>query len=149
MSRSWLLYLDDLIESAEKIGRFVAGRTFASVSADEAVFDAILFNLQVIGEVVKKLPDEARSAMPDASGSGPARLVASYGEKINCTTRLSRVSRKYVNTPRYRRDMTKESPNQGAAANRHPALQSNGSDNLSSTAAADRAFPAAVVELGR
>ena len=74
MSRSWLLYLDDLIESAEKIGRFVAGRTFASVSADEVVFDAILFNLQVIGEVVKKLPDEARSAMPDASGSGPARL---------------------------------------------------------------------------
>ena len=74
MSRSWLLYLDDLIESAEKIGRFVAGRSLASVSADEAVFDAILFNLQVIGEVVKKLPDEARSAMPDASGSGPARL---------------------------------------------------------------------------
>ena len=74
MSRSWLLYLDDLIESAEKIGRFVAGRTFASVSVDEAVFDAILFNLQVIGEVVKKLPDEARSAMPDANGSGPARL---------------------------------------------------------------------------
>ena len=74
MSRSWLLYLDDLIESAEKIGRFVANRTFASVSTDEAVFDAILFNLQVIGEVVKRLPDEARSAMPDASGSGPARM---------------------------------------------------------------------------
>lgn len=74
MSRSWRLYLDDLIESAEKIGRFVAGRTFASVSADEAVFDAILFNLQVIGEVVKKLPGEARSAMPDAIGAGPARL---------------------------------------------------------------------------
>ena len=27
MSRSWLIYLDDLIASAEKIGRFVAGRT--------------------------------------------------------------------------------------------------------------------------
>jgi hypothetical protein len=40
-------------------------------------------------------------------------------------------------------------PNQGAAANRRPAGQSDGSDNLSATLAADRAFPAAVAELDR
>ena len=74
MSRSWLLYLDDLIESAEKIERFVAGRTFAAFSSDEAILDAVLFNLQVIGEAVKRLPVEARSAMPETSGSGPTRL---------------------------------------------------------------------------
>ena len=74
MSRSWLLYLDDLIESAEKIERFVAGRTFTGFSSDEAILDAVLFNLQVIGEAVKQLPEEARSAMPEASGPGPARL---------------------------------------------------------------------------
>ncbi len=39
--------------------------------------------------------------------------------------------------------------NQGAAANHRPAWQSDGSDNLSATLAADRAFPAAVAELGR
>ena len=38
-------------------------------------------------------------------------------------------------------------PNKGAAANRRPAGQSGGSDNLSATLAADRAFPAAVAEL--
>ena len=74
MSRDWLLYLDDLIDSAEKIGRFVSGRTFETFSSDEAVFDAVLFNLQVIGEAVKKLPAEALSAMPEADISGPARL---------------------------------------------------------------------------
>ena len=74
MSRSWLLYLDDLIASAEKIGRMVGGRTFDAFCADEAVFDAVLFNLQIIGEAVKKFPDEARAAMPEAAGSGPARL---------------------------------------------------------------------------
>jgi len=42
-----------------------------------------------------------------------------------------------------------EPPNQGAAANRRPAGQSDGSGNLSATVAADRAFPAAVAELGR
>lgn len=74
MSRDWLLYLDDLIESAEKIERFLAGKTFADFSGNDVVFDAVLFNLQVIGEVAKKLPAEARSEMPEASGSGPARL---------------------------------------------------------------------------
>lgn len=74
MSRSWLLYLDDLIASAEKIGRFVQGHTGATFSCDEVTFDAVLFNLQVIGEAVKKLPDDIRSAMPEASGSRPARL---------------------------------------------------------------------------
>ena len=39
--------------------------------------------------------------------------------------------------------------NQGAAANRRPAGQLDGSGNLFATVAADRAFPAAVAELGR
>ncbi len=40
-------------------------------------------------------------------------------------------------------------PNQSAAPNRRPALQLDGSGNLSATVAADRAFPAAVAELDR
>jgi len=39
--------------------------------------------------------------------------------------------------------------NQGAAANRSSALQSDRADNLSAIVAADWAFPAAVAELGR
>jgi len=46
-------------------------------------------------------------------------------------------------------EMTTTWPNKGAAANRRPAGQLDGSDNLSATVAADRAFPAAVAELGR
>jgi len=41
------------------------------------------------------------------------------------------------------------SPNQGAAANRRPAGQLDGPGNLFATVAGDRAFPAAVAELGR
>ncbi len=40
-------------------------------------------------------------------------------------------------------------PNQSAAANRRPAGQADRSGNLFATVAADRAFPAAVAELGR
>ena len=74
MSRSWLLYLDDLIASAEKIERLTSGRNFDQFVAEEAIFDAVLFNLQVIGEAVKKLPDEARLLFTEAHRSAPARL---------------------------------------------------------------------------
>jgi hypothetical protein len=44
--------------------------------------------------------------------------------------------------------MTMLWPNQSAAANRRHAGQLDGSGNLLATIAADRAFPAAVAELG-
>ncbi len=43
--------------------------------------------------------------------------------------------------------MTLWAPNLGAAANRRPAGQADGSGNFAATVAADRAFPAAVAEL--
>ncbi len=74
MSRSWLLYLDDLIASAEKIGRLISGKSVATFVSDEAVFDAVLFNLQVIGESMKNLPESARRAFSVENASAPARL---------------------------------------------------------------------------
>lgn len=74
MSRSWLLYLDDLIASAEKIVRYTEDHTITSFSANDAIVDAVLFNLRIIGESAKKLPDSALANMPEAAGSGPARL---------------------------------------------------------------------------
>lgn len=42
--------------------------------ADEAAFDALLFNLQVIGEAIKRLPDHALRQLPEEHRRGPARL---------------------------------------------------------------------------
>jgi uncharacterized protein with HEPN domain len=74
VSRDWLLYLDDVIDSAEKIQRFVRTATLDKFLADELLFDAVLYNLQVIGEAVKKLPDEAKAMSPGVDWSGPARM---------------------------------------------------------------------------
>lgn len=74
MSRDWLLYLDDLIASAEKVLRLTQGRSLAQWQADEAAFDAVLFNLQVIGEAIKKLPKPALSQLSEPHRRGPARL---------------------------------------------------------------------------
>lgn len=74
MSRDWLLYLDDLIAAAEKIGRLVARHDLDTWRADEAAFDAVLFNLQVVGEAIKQLPEAQRNRLPLRHRSGPARL---------------------------------------------------------------------------
>jgi uncharacterized protein with HEPN domain len=74
VSRDWLLYLDDLIASAERIGRYVAQRNSPGTADDEALFDAVLFNLQVIGEAVKRLPADALAQLPEAADARPARL---------------------------------------------------------------------------
>lgn len=65
MSRDWLLYLDDIVQSAEKIGSYVQGFSYDEFRSNNVVVDAVLFNLQVIGEAAKKLPDDARAAMPE------------------------------------------------------------------------------------
>lgn len=74
MPRDWLLYLDDLIDAAEKIGRFVKHRTFDEFTADETRLDTVLFNLRGIGEAVKHPPEAARAAMPEIDWPKAARL---------------------------------------------------------------------------
>jgi uncharacterized protein with HEPN domain len=74
VSRDPLLYLDDLIASAEKIARLTAGRKPEQFIGDEAAFDAVLFNLQVIGEAVKRLPEALLAELSPAHRTAPARL---------------------------------------------------------------------------
>lgn len=74
MSRSSLLFLDDLIASAEKIDRLTRGMDLAGFTMNEAVLDAVLFNLQIIGESIKSFPDEARLQLSERHRSAPARL---------------------------------------------------------------------------
>ena len=64
MSREPLLFLEDIESSCAKIIRFTADRERDEVFVDEMRFDAILLNLQIIGEAVKKLPASLRDRYP-------------------------------------------------------------------------------------
>ncbi len=60
MSRDLTLFLEDIVESCAKVVRFSTSLTRDELANDAMRFDAILFNLHVIGEAVKSLPMDFR-----------------------------------------------------------------------------------------
>ena len=65
MSRDWQLFWNDIRGSCETIVRYTAGLDKAAFLADERTYDAVVRNLEIIGEAAKKLPEEARSNAPE------------------------------------------------------------------------------------
>jgi len=64
MSRDYSLYLYDILESCEKVREYVSGSTFESFSADGKTVDAVVRNLEIIGEAVKCVPAEMLVSQP-------------------------------------------------------------------------------------
>jgi len=65
MSRDYKVYLEDILEAIRKIREFTNGTSLAALSKDAKTLDAVIRNLEVIGEAVKRLPEEVRSQQPD------------------------------------------------------------------------------------
>ena len=75
-------YVEDIIEAAEKIQRFTDKMTFETFERDEKTVDAVLRNIEVIGEAAKNVPDDVRSehdAVPWAEMAGMRdKLIHGY-----------------------------------------------------------------------
>ena len=56
--RSPGLLIEDIWESIEKIERYTEGMTEDSFQSDEKTIDAVVRNLEIIGEAVGRLPKE-------------------------------------------------------------------------------------------
>ena len=69
--RDWRLYADDIVEACGKIRRFIAGMDYDTFAADERTRDAVVRNLEVIGEAAKHLPEEVTGKAPQI----PWRLI--------------------------------------------------------------------------
>jgi len=70
--RSSSLLLFDILQSVEKIEEFSRDISLDRLTTDERTKDAILRNLQVIGEASKNLPDSLIANHPEVDWSGLA-----------------------------------------------------------------------------
>lgn len=59
------LYLKDIVSACDKLATYTKGHSFESFLADPLTFDAVVRNLQIIGEAVRVLPDSVRSIRSD------------------------------------------------------------------------------------
>jgi uncharacterized protein with HEPN domain len=65
LSRDVRLYLDDAITACEKILRYTQGMRRDEIRADDKTYDAVQRNLFVLGEAVKKVPEDIRARHPE------------------------------------------------------------------------------------
>jgi uncharacterized protein with HEPN domain len=63
--RDWPLYLKDMRVFAERAIRYSDGLTRAQFEASQLVQDAILRNIELIGEAAARVPDAFRLANPE------------------------------------------------------------------------------------
>ena len=60
MPRDYRLYLDDILQCIEKVSGYVAGMDAEKFSADSKTVDAVVRNLEIIGEAARCLPDDIK-----------------------------------------------------------------------------------------
>lgn len=77
-SREWRFYIDDMIDSAEKVIAYTQGFDQPGFVASRLNYDATVRNLELIGEAASRIPDAVRSAHPQI----PWRLVVATRNRL-------------------------------------------------------------------
>ena len=65
MRKEIKVYLEDILESIQKIKEYTAGVDFAEFDDNTQHQDAVIRRLEIIGEAVKGLPSELKAKYPD------------------------------------------------------------------------------------
>ena len=71
-SRDWTLFLSDMQLFCSKVMRYCKGLSAEQFAADDLVTDAVLRNLELLGEAAKQIPDSVRHRHPEV----PWRRIA-------------------------------------------------------------------------
>ena len=65
MPRDYKVYLEDILEAIRRIRQYTGGLSRTALEQDTRTTDAVLRNLEIVGEAVKRLPDQIRAARTD------------------------------------------------------------------------------------
>ncbi len=76
--RDWRVYVKHMLESIERIKRYVAGLSRQEFMEDDMVRDAVIRNIEIIGEAARNIPEEFASAHRDI----PWRAMADMRNRV-------------------------------------------------------------------
>ena len=65
MPKNYKVYLQDIKEATAKIEKYTKNLSFQEFKNNDLVIDAVVRNLEIIGEAAKKLPNEEKQKAPD------------------------------------------------------------------------------------
>ena len=65
MPRDYEVYLEDILPATTKIRQYTAGLSPAAFAGDAKTLDAVVRNLEVIGEAAKTIPEAIRAQHPE------------------------------------------------------------------------------------
>ncbi len=63
--RKVLFFVLDMLEAIEKIERYTSGQTYETFVVHDMMLDAVVRNLEIIGEAARHIPEELRRKYPD------------------------------------------------------------------------------------
>ena len=63
--RDYKLYIEDILESIEKIKRYTKGMRLEELSKDNKTIDAVVRNFEIIGEASRQLPEAIKTRYPE------------------------------------------------------------------------------------
>jgi len=64
-NRNYVIYLEDIIHCIDKIEQYTSKLSYEKFAGDSLVFDAVIRNLEVIGEASRNVPEEIMHHYPD------------------------------------------------------------------------------------
>jgi len=65
MPRDYKLYLEDIQQAIGKIYEYISGLDFEIFKKDSKTIDAVVRNLEIVGEAVKQVPENVRIMHPN------------------------------------------------------------------------------------
>ena len=78
MKRTFLDYVEDILDGMQKAQRFVEGMDWGAFANDEKTTFATVRALEIIGEATKQVPEEVRVRFPDI----PWREMAGMRDRV-------------------------------------------------------------------
>jgi uncharacterized protein with HEPN domain len=65
MPKDYKIYLEDIVECIGKVHNYTAGYILIDFCNDAKTIDAVIRNLEIIGEAARRLPENIRIKYPD------------------------------------------------------------------------------------